>query len=175
MVQKIRVEMGKINSIDAINSYTEFMFLEMNRKVFMNLPLSIRMTFWKSPTRTRDKVRLVVPVFLHEAILNTKVQLLEKNNYPYKKLLFVNHEIVFNKKATQLSEEIINLKWRSHLRNNVMKLLKGIYHYTTGLHLQGVLDEYSFKYNYRNTKWCKLRMFMNLEIKCIRQNNGDSG
>lgn len=164
MVQKIRMEMGRVNSWFSQPNITEFAFDEMADLAFHNLPKKIRMCYKKSISRKRDKIRLVAPQFVFDAMLVLKAEKRE-TDYPYKKLLKTRSELRFRVLMKNMEYEEVNGRWSSIIRSNALKVLKGVYNYTYVKYLQGVLDEYSFKYNYRYSKRSKIRVLMNLIVR----------
>ncbi|WP_090247426.1 hypothetical protein [Lishizhenia tianjinensis] len=155
MVLKIRQEMGKINQIESSQYYTPIRFdkRKQSRQNYTRMtPYHLIVTYKKTKGRKQDKIRLT----LSKSGRKKLILALKKcsSNYPFPKLLHANNTL----KTTELKclEKCPILpKWENKLRNNIIKLIKGTYHQLQTLHLQGVLDEYSFKYNYRyalNTK-----------------------
>ena len=167
MVQKVRMELGKINAHEVNEFMHYFIFKNPKSQRFYNLPKYMNLHYTTSINRKSDKINLVVPEFILNGVIAKKEEFLVQSNYPYIKILDNFNEYTLksiNKNITPLK---IDKRWLTHIRGNVIKLLKGIYNYTTGFHLQNVLNEYSFKYNYRNSHKSKLLIFLDKYVDTL--------
>jgi len=167
MVQKIRMELGKINTQDVNEFMHHFIFRNPKSKRFYNLPKYMNLHYAISKNRKADKINLVVPEFILNGIIAKKEEYSIQNNYSYQKLLDNCNECLLKSQSYNATLLKIDKRWQAHIRGNIIKLLKGIYNYTTGFHLQNVLNEYSFKYNYRNSGKSKLLIFLEKYIDTL--------
>ncbi|SFT88826.1 hypothetical protein SAMN05216474_2947 [Lishizhenia tianjinensis] len=100
----------------------------------------------KKAEKGRDEINLIAPQILHERVHAREVQLARKK-YRCLKILGA-HEKIELKPAYTPTKPGIQL-WMKKLLRNSNKLLNGIHHGVSFLHLQKYMFEFSFNYNYR--------------------------
>lgn len=94
----------------------------------------------------RDEINLIAPAHIHQKVNAQEVQLIRKN-YRCKKVLGLHNQIEIKPAytATKPSVQI----WMKKLLRNSNKLLNGIHHGVSLLHIEKYMFEFSFNYNYR--------------------------
>lgn len=159
MVLKVRQAMGVINSYETRENYAKIKLVR--KRKFLDLrknkiPYSGYLFYSKSSNRKRDKIRFLIND-------NTKIQVkstIDKKlyrHYPYPKILTKNL-LIHPPGFERMKQSKLNKVWKNKLQHNFLKIVKGVYHSITLLHLQSIMDEYSFKYNYRYQQ-NKLKIF----------------
>lgn len=155
MIRKIQLELGRVNQSLSFTKVSNLIF-DGRFIDSINFPEKLVLFISTSENKKRDKIRFVIPETLRD--LNRRLfKELELTNFIYPKLLklFLPFSL---KKTTPVK---IKHSWSIKLTENAMKLLSGIHHEVAWYNLQFILDEYSFKYNYRNSKIWKVDVFLN--------------
>lgn len=160
MVQKVRAEMGCINLKLKFHFQTKINGLKavLNHKIkFLELYIQ------KREGLGYDYVHLKLPKTRVCKINRKNKQ--KSINYPYPKLI----SIALNKVYPITREKLIihnkHKKWLRILAENIQKQLRGIFHFCSDQHIQGILNEYTFKYNLRNCQDHKFHYFFEKSFK----------
>lgn len=145
MVQKIRREMGRVNLLASFNVKSRLPGIRIkNAPKLKFLNLYIRL----SAKSDKDEIYLHLPKTRSRQVLTRKRRILDL--YPYPKLCARDIEFSIPFVKTSLPKDHKIEIWLNHVTQNLYRLLRGIFHYSSDFHVQGVLDEYVFKYNRRH-------------------------
>lgn len=156
MVRKIDNELGRINQQMAKTFETIFSF-EEEKELPPNFPTHLRMSFTTSPNRRRDLIRFIVTKHELRNIEKEKKDRLDTEQYPFPKLFSQHPDL--GKTEGQRKFKEISIHWKKILKENLLRIVDGIYHEISLLHLQSVLDDYCFKYNFRHSEKPKIYSF----------------
>ncbi|WP_170853626.1 hypothetical protein [Lishizhenia tianjinensis] len=168
MIRKIQQEIGEINFREVQECHA---FLDAPEVFdhFPNLPDKLEVFIKLSKRRTRDKIRLVLPMDLEKIELDLRHKLRCDCSYRFPKLLKHSRSCFSQDHACRhltLKED-----WMIKIKANFLKVLDGIHHDFSRFHLQGKLDEYCFKYNHRYAEKSKLILFFERLNFEFRQNS----
>ena len=143
MVQKIRNEMGRINLNMRFHYQTKIKGLKAVKKKLNILNLYIQ----QSKSNCNDHIHIELP--LSRTVSLKQHFLRETQNYPYPKLRdsTLKRKPVSSPPSLPIHNK--HKRWLTIITENIQKQLKGIFHFVSDKHVQGILDEYAFKYNHR--------------------------
>lgn len=134
------------------------------------IPTTIKIFIKPSKLKRQDQIYLEISGKYHLDILSTKISRHLSPQYRHKKLCTIK---IKNEESNSLPSTINHL-WKKKVKENFIKSVKGIHHNLSLLFMQGVLNEYCFKYNLRNSSLDPLSAFMQLFETNVRQNCGES-
>lgn len=160
-IKKIRKELFFINKEIPYTHKTIMNFshdsdeLDINSIDTPGIPIEIELSFTRFTSTKNDLISLsLCGDYLNKLRINQKEKFQQKT-YRFKKLCY--HQEI---NQSQLSKENIGKEWYKKLKENLIKTIKGTYHNLQLFHLQGILSEYSFRYNYRKKENLKLSQFL---------------
>lgn len=171
-VKKIRAELININTsqtpskVACINFNLSEDFHGVNSLDTPKIPPTIILHINPSSNRKRDKIHLSLD--LKETLIYKRISEFKRDSSSreYRKLLISKRFPVSDKKKMLF----IKNSWYKKIKENLIKCIKGVYHQTTLFHLEGILGEYSFKYNNRHHLNSKYLIFLVHSSKLVRQN-----
>lgn len=157
MVQKIRVAIAEINRSLKMKKKSLIFFDLHTSDAPTNPPTYLQILYGKNDASNFDFIHLDLPGYLKFKCEKLNDQKLDEKNYRFKKVLSFKN---LNDKRKTIESFPLQKKWAKCIGENLLKEIKGIYHSISLLHLQKVLDEYSFKYNYRHERKSKFIIFV---------------
>ncbi|SFT66074.1 hypothetical protein SAMN05216474_1615 [Lishizhenia tianjinensis] len=164
-VKKLRLEMGQINKqlLDQPKTLLHFEKRETESIIDLpGIPQNIDLQILKQPFKNYDRIRLTLSSNDVKEVFKLKSHRLLNPNYRYKKLFAenVSKPTTLNKEFIVLNGAKIKKTWEQKLKTNFIKELRGIYHNVSIVFMQGVMDEYCFKYNNRHSLTPKFKVFV---------------
>lgn len=159
MVQKIRKAMGEINLSGFYQKRSSIDIRYSNLKLVPHLSLF----YGKQDGEKMDFIRLEIPQIIHNKYRSQVLHLKGSISFRLKKILlerFKMYEAYPKNLFQKIEMKRVKSSWERKIRSNFLRELKGIYHHVSLLYFQNVLDEYCFKYNYRNSVKDKFKIFV---------------
>ena len=101
----------------------------------------------KSVRKANDEICLIAPVELQVRVCTQEFNLM-KSGYRCLKILGVQEAIELKEPISPVKSTVKN--WMDTLLMNSNRILNGVHHGVSFLHIQKYMFEFSFKYNYRN-------------------------
>lgn len=156
MIRKIDNELGRINAACA-DKFETILSFEGFENLPPEFPKHLHMTYVTTPSRKHDKIRFVLSQEDLQRISKIKKDRLEEKYYSFPKVF----RDAPDKDDVQKSRIFKNVpsRWKRILKENLIRVLDGIYHEISLAHLQATLDDFSFKYNNRRSEIPKLTLF----------------
>lgn len=163
-IKKLRLEMGKINSEIQNHPTTHIHFDNGETQSLIDnpgIPENMNIYIKKLPFKYDDKIRLTLTPKDKDAMHKILEEKLKNQQFKLKKLF----ENTYTKLPDGLTPNKVNSNtqisksWEEKIKANFIKEVRGIYHNVSLLYMQGVMDEYCFKYNYRYSLTPKFQVF----------------
>ncbi|SFT51068.1 hypothetical protein SAMN05216474_0979 [Lishizhenia tianjinensis] len=148
LMMKIRTAMGKdLNAKD----YFQYLYIyaankdsEKNITGLKNQSIS---AICRSVKKGNDEISLIAPVELQVSVF-AKENNLKQSGYRCLKILGVQEAIELKDPMSPVKSSVKN--WMDTLLMNSNRILNGVHHGVSFLHIQKYMFEFSFNYNYRN-------------------------
>ena len=159
-IKKLRLEMGKINvsKTSKFNQNINFGEHEIQSKIdYTGIPSSMNLFLKKLETKNYDKIRLTLSQHDRTQLKEIYKTKIHSPNNRQKKL----HYLIDGPEASSNQAlKKIKTSWLLKIKENFTKEVRGIYHNISLPYIQGVMDEYCFKYNCRHSLTDRFKVFM---------------
>lgn len=146
------------------NKYTEFYYVlspkSEEKKNIKALKYHSVVAVDKSGRSGEDKIFLMAPIKHCQDVFALERGLIA-SGYRYRKILGIQDRFHRCEGITAIRSSTV--KWIKIITENSNKMLDGIHHGVTEIHLQKYMIEFSFKYNHRNTDKFSALLYQALE------------
>lgn len=160
MVNRIRKEMGEVN---LKFTYTKRSVVKMNEVYSKEKDVYFTVFYGQQHKKGKDFIRLEIPkMYLSDYHRSCEV-LRAKEKYRHKKALltvFKGYKRWEKEKLREMNNLSLKQTWEWKIKVNFLKELRGIFHQVSKPYFQHVLDEYCFKYNFREAPEDKFKIFI---------------
>ena len=156
MVRKIQMNLAELNRLKVKGGRTSILLPEIEN-VNSDLPKELELFVNKDNNKKLDEIRIVINENIEEIEINIKHHMALHKFYSYPKL--------FRKRASNFKETYPEIdkdwseSWMRKIKENLIKVIRGVHHNVSLFHYQGELDEYCYKYNYRKAEVSKFFLF----------------
>lgn len=163
-VKKIRQELSKNNIKKSSHLNDLLLFDHQSDEVGTNsldspgIPISLVLYIQKSPNNRKDNIQVELYGKYKIEALKLKVSRFISTNYRHKKLCHIK---IKTEKSPSIPSKI-NRNWKRKIQENLIKNIKGLHHNVSILFIQGILNEYCFKYNHRHSNIDRMNEFMRI-------------